>query len=179
MKKILLIVNCCLLSIGNVAAQSNDSLFSQSQRDVLVNQLNRVSTTSRLFPLADELMLLNSFAEAATLLSEHDFDITSFNEGVLKAESDICDLMAVNRMNRPEQIDTLTLFLKRPLNRNILQDSLKRASYTYIKTSADQRYDWYKRADNVNLAVYYLYNDIYRSAMLFARPQRTIHIGRE
>ena len=179
MKKLILAIGCWSLAVVSMMAQGNDSLFRQSQRDMLVDQLNRISATSRLFPIADELMLLDTFAEVATLLSEKGFDITSFNEGVLRAESDICDLRAVNRLNRPEQIDTLTLFVKRPLNRNILQDSLKRASYTFIKTSADQRYDWYKRADNVNLAVYYSYNDIYRSAMLFARPQRTIRIGRE
>ena len=79
-------------------------------------------------------------------------------------------LRAVNRRQQPEQIDTLTLYLRRSLNRDILKDSLKRASYTFMETSADQRYDWYKRADGINLAVYYVYKEPYKSAMLFARP---------
>lgn len=156
-------VVCCLPVVG-ASAQGN------LNTNGLTEQISRQSVTSTLFPLADELMCVSSFDEVARLLTRNGFTKVEVENGILKAESPMCILRAVNRRQQPEQIDTLTLYLRRSLNRDILKDSLKRASYTFMETSADQRYDWYKRADGINLAVYYVYKEPYKSAMLFARP---------
>lgn len=154
----------CSLPVVGASAQGN------LNTNGLTEQISRQSVTSTLFPLADELMCVSSFDEVARLLTRNGFTKVEVENGILKAESPMCILRAVNRRQQPEQIDTLTLYLRRSLNRDILKDSLKRASYTFMETSADQRYDWYKRADGINLAVYYVYKEPYKSAMLFARP---------
>lgn len=154
-------VGCCLSMVG-ASAQGNLGDIN--------GQLHSQAITNTVFPLADELMCLSSFDEVAMQLNRNGFTKVEIEDGILKAESSLCVLRAVNRRQLPERIDTLTLYLRHSLNRNILTDSLKRSSYTFMETSADQRYDWYKRADGINLAVYYVYKKPYKSAMLFARP---------
>lgn len=154
-------VGCCLSMVG-ASAQGNLGDIN--------GQLHSQAITNTVFPLADELMCLSSFDEVAMQLNRNGFTKVEIEDGILKAESSLCVLRAVNRRQLPERIDTLTLYLRHSLNRNILTDSLKRVSYTFMETSADQRYDWYKRADGINLAVYYVYKEPYKSAMLFARP---------
>lgn len=154
-------VGCCLPTVG-ASAQGNLGDIN--------GQLHSQAITNTIFPLADELMCLSSFDEVAIQLNRNGFTKVEIEDGILKAESSLCVLRAVNRRQLPERIDTLTLYLRHSLNRSILTDSLKRASYTFMETSADQRYDWYKRADGINLAVYYVYKEPYKSAMLFARP---------
>ena len=67
--------------------------------------------------------------------------VNMISEGSLKAESDICELYAVNRLDRPEKIDTLTLYVKYALDKNVLTDSLKNANYVFKQTSSDGRFD--------------------------------------
>ena len=174
MKRLYFVTMFIWAVVGNLSAQT-DSIPLGSLNSI-AGQLTRQSVTSTLFPLADGLMLAQSFDEVARQLTRNGFTKVEVDDGVLTAESSLCDLRAVNRSGRAAQIDTLTLFVKRSLNRDILKDSLQRASYTFIETSADQRYDWYKRADGITLAVYFVYKDPYKSAMLFARPQRELHI---
>ena len=156
-------VGCCLPTVSALAQDPQGNLGA------LTEQLSSQSVTKTIFPLADELMCLSSFDEVGKLLARKGFKV-EIEEGILKAESPLCVLRAVNCRQQEEQIDTLTLYLRHSIDRDILKDSLKRASYTFMETSADQRYDWYKRADGINLAVYYVYKKPYKSAMLFARP---------
>lgn len=156
-------VGCCLPTVSALAQDPQGNLGA------LTEQLSSQSVTSTIFPLADELMCLSSFDEVGKLLARKGFKV-EIEEGILKAESPLCVLRAVNRRQQEEQIDTLTLYLRHSLDRDILKDSLQRASYDFMETSADQRYDWYKRVDGINLAVYYVYKKPYKSAMLFARP---------
>ncbi len=169
MKRVKNLILGCLLSavaccLPTVVASAQDPLVDYS------DQLHSQHITSTIFPLADELMLALSFDEVAKQLTRKGFSKVEIEEGILKAESPLCVLRAVNRRQLPERIDTLTLYLRQSLDPDILKDSLQRASYDFMETSADQRYDWYKRADGINLAVYYVYKKPYKSAMLFARP---------
>ena len=138
MKRLYFVTMFIWAVVGNLSAQT-DSIPLGSLNSI-AGQLTRQSVTSTLFPLADGLMLAQSFDEVARQLTRNGFTKVEVDDGVLTAESSLCDLRAVNRSGRAAQIDTLTLFVKRSLNRDILKDSLQRASYTFIETSADQRY---------------------------------------
>jgi hypothetical protein len=177
MKKTLLVIGCWLFALGSVSAQ-----ITSGELNNIVDQFNQNSPRHRvnlLFPLADELMLMESFDNLPVkLMKSKSCKFTSVNmisEGSLKAESDICELYAVNRLDRPEKIDTLTLYVKYALDKNVLTDSLKNANYVFKQTSSDGRFDWWQhKVSGINLAVYYKYSKKYPSAMLFARPKKDV-----
>ena len=153
----------------NVSAQDRSDV-----RQVITEAYSRNSPkqkVNRLLPLADELMLMSSFDDVAQKLVRERYKV-EIEDDQLKAESEICQVVAVNRQNLPEKIDTLTLFVKYQLNKPALEDSLKNCSYVFKQKSADGRFDWWQqKGTGINLAVYYTYNNKYPSALLFARPK--------
>ena len=152
-------------------------LSAQDRRDITTVISEAYSRNSprhkvnRLLPLADELMLMSSFDDVANKLMRIRYKV-EIEDDQIKAESDVCELIAVNRQNLPEKIDTLTLLVKYQLNKVALEDSLKNCSYVFKQKSADGRFDWWQqKGTGINLAVYYKYNNKFPSAMLFARPK--------
>ena len=105
----------------NVSAQDRSDV-----RQVITEAYSRNSPkqkVNRLLPLADELMLMSSFDDVAQKLVRERYKV-EIEDDQLKAESEICQVVAVNRQNLPEKIDTLTLFVKYQLNKPALEDSL-------------------------------------------------------
>ena len=157
--------------IVNNGQNSSEDIISS-----IVERLNRNSSPNRVNKLAvlgDELMWLTSFDDVAKRLMRERFTVEIEVDGTLKASSKGCELTAVNRQKLLEQIDTLTLFIKHPLKKEVVTDSLESIGYVFKNTSADGRFDWWKhKVSNINLAVYYQYSNKYPSAMLFARPKQ-------
>ena len=177
MKKLLFIAYCLLFVVNGLSAQG----VNQGKLNAIVDQFNQNSPrhkVNQLATLGDELMLLESFDDVASKLcnKKNGFrNVIFLSDGSLKAESDICELYAVNRQNRPERIDTLTLYVKHPLDKDAMTDSLNSCNYVFKQTSSDGRFDWWQhKVNGINLAVYYKYSKKYASAMLFARPKKEL-----
>ena len=166
MKRIFFVVLAAwLVNIGGMA--QNTGITSEQ----MVSALNKNNKVLKLFPLANKLLDCSSFDDVAMELIKFDngFKIEPFDGGELSAVSNICELQAVNCNDRPERIDTLTLFIKASIKKESLAESLEEANYTFKKHSST--FDWWQRADGTNLAIYYNYSDDFKTAMLFARPK--------